>query len=156
MSPELLRELSALPQFPRSASDLIRVAGIEAAAALIAAWPGQEYPVPVSVHSRNKAGQRRYAQLAEVVGDAAAQRIVGAYAGTWLSVPNCREALWARQQDIIRAEADALFAAGYSSREAVFELGIKHRLCARTIERMLGRPNNAPDTSPPEVQASLF
>lgn len=154
MTPDLLARLTRLPQFPRRAADLVRLVGLEAAAALIAAWPGQDYPVPVSAASRNRMGQRRYAQLAEVIGDAAAQRIVAAYAGTTLSVPNCTEALRALRHDEIRAEADRLFAEGYSLREAVFELGIKHQLTGRTIEYLLGRPGNEPE--PPPGQGSLF
>jgi len=141
MTPELLLELSRLPLFPRTAADLIRVAGLEAAAQLIAAWPGQEFPVPIRVGGGSRHGQRRWEQLVEIVGEAPAKRVVAWCPGAKLCIPNCKEVLWAHAQDKIRAEYDVLIAHGYSSPEAVFELGIKYRVTGTTVENVVKRPN---------------
>ena len=58
MTPQLLAELSRLPLFPRSARDLIRVAGLEGAAQIITAWPGQQFPVPAVVGGGTFAARR--------------------------------------------------------------------------------------------------
>ncbi|MBN8462666.1 MAG: hypothetical protein J0M01_07610 [Dechloromonas sp.] len=143
MTPLLLAELSRLPLFPRSASDLIRVAGPEAAAALIGAWPGQQFPVPAVVGGGNPAGARRWAQLAEIVGEAAAARIVQWCPGADLYIPSLKEVIWSRAQDAIRADFDRLTTAGgYSVREAVFELGIQYGCSGKAIENAIARPDN--------------
>ena len=143
MSPELLAELSRLPLFPRTARDLIRVAGLEGAAALITAWPGQEWPVPARVGGGNPFGVRRWAQLVEIVGEPAAGRIVRWSPGGVLCVPNLKEVRWSHTQDKIRADFDRLtLTNGYSLREAVFELGIKYGCTGAAIQRALKRPDN--------------
>ncbi len=142
MTPELLLELSRYPLFPRTAADLIRIAGLDAAAALIMAWSGQEWPVPVCVGGGTAQGRRRYAQLSEIAGENAAKRIVAQYGGGMLIVPNLKEVRHQRDQDLIRAEFDRLtMRNGYSSRDAVFELGIKYGYAGRTIEKIIKRPD---------------
>jgi len=143
MTPELLAELSRLPLFPRTARELIRVAGLEAAAQLISAWPGQEWPVPARVGGSNPAGVRRWAQLVEIVGEAPAACIVRWSPGGVLCVPNLKEVMWSYTQDKIRADFDRLtITGGYSLREAVFELGIKYGCTGAAIQRALKRPDN--------------
>lgn len=154
MTPELLLELARLPMFPRTAAELIRVAGLEAAAGLIAAWPGQEFPIPKVVGGGNRHGERRWEQLVEIVGEVAAKRIVAWGPGSKLCIPNCKEVIWADAQDKIRTEYDGLITQGYSSPEAVFELGIKWRVTGTTVENIVKRPNNV--KAEPPVQASLF
>ena len=143
MTPALLAELSRLPLFPRSARELIEVAGLEAAALLITAWPGQVWPVPARVGGGNPAGVRRWAQLVEIVGEPAAARIVHWCPGGELFVPNLKEVLWSRNQDLIRADFDRLTTTGgYSVREAIFELGIKYGCSHTAVDRALKRPDN--------------
>ena len=155
MTPEELQSLRSLPQFPRTAEELIHVAGLEAAARIISAWPGQEFPVPAVVGGGNLRGVRRYDQLAEIVGEPAARRIVAHWHGQRLSVPNCKEVKWSRDQDRIRTEFDRLTGAqGYSFAEAVFELGLAFNVTGRCVEQVLGRPDNAPPA--PVDQGSLF
>lgn len=155
MTPELLSELSRLPLFPRTAADLVRVAGLEGAARIISAWGGQEWPVPARVGGVRPQGIRRYAHLCEIVGEPVAQRIVQAWGGTRMLIPNLKEVLWSRNQDLIRAEFDQLTRdQGYSSPEAVFELGIKYNVTGKAIENALKRPDNV-KTEPAE-QYSLF
>lgn len=150
MTPVLLAELSRLPLFPRSAANLIRVAGLEGAAAIIKAWGGQEWPVPVRVGGARPAGRRRYAALVEIVGDEVAQRIVREYGGTMLDVPNLKEALWSRNKDRIRARFDELSRQGYSFPEAVFELGLEYGVTGRTIQNVLSQPDN--EQAPPQLE----
>lgn len=154
MTPELLTELSRFPAFPKGAVDLVRVAGIEAAAALIKAWPGQEWPCPVRVGGANERGVRRYEQLVEIVGDAAARRIVQWCGGGMLIVPNLKAVLHQRAQAMIRSEYDELIRTGYSSPEAVFSLGIKFNLNGRAIERIIRQPDT--ELTPPIGQGCLF
>jgi len=155
MSPETLLDLSALPQFPRTAADLVRVAGRHAAARLIGAWGGRGFPVPLYTRRQAQA-ERRFAQLAEVVGDAAALRIVAHWGGSRLDIPTCHEAITARRHDAMRAQYDHLtLAKGYSHPEAVWEIGLTHApVTDRTIEKALSQPN-AP-AAPAGGQGDLF
>lgn len=155
MTPHLLDDLSRLPLFPRTAAELIRIAGREAAAKLIAAWPGQEFPVPLHGRRRNERGERRFDQLAEIVGEPAAQAIVRHWGGQKLTIPNCKEVLWSWRQDRIRETYDRLTGAeGYSHPEAVFEIGISHGITGRCVELVLKRPDNPRSALP--LQPSLF
>lgn len=155
MTPELLRELSRLPRFPRTARDLVRVAGFEGAAQLVAAWRGQKFPVPAVVGGGNPAGARRWGQLIEVVGEPIAIRIVTWCPGADLYIPTLDQAQQSRTHDLVRADFDRLSAAGYSQREAVFELGLKHGLSHAAIETALNRPFNELGEAA-AVQAVLF
>jgi hypothetical protein len=154
MTPELLREISQLPLFPRTAVDLIRISGLEGAARIIAAWGGQQWPVPARIGGGTARGAQRYAHLCEIVGEPAARRIVQWCGGSRLMVPNCKEVLWSRNQDLIRAEFDVLTTArGYSSPEAIFELGIKFGVTGKAIENALKKPDNVKIDI---LQGSLF
>lgn len=158
MTPETLLDLSTLPQFPRTAADLVRIAGREAAARLIGAWGGRGFPVPLCTR-RTRPSEIRLAQLAEIVGDAAARRIVAYWGGSRLDIPNCAEALTARLHDTMRAQYDHLTRVkGYSHAEAIWEIGLMHNHCTdKTIENALRRPNNpAGPAGPAVVQGSLF
>ncbi len=157
MTPELLLELSRLPQFPRTARDLVRVAGLEGAAKLITAWPGLEFPVPARVGGGTPAGARRWGQLVEIVGDPIATNIVKWAPGNDLYIPSLKEVETARIHDAIRAEFDYLTtAAGYSGREAVFELGLKYRRSGTAIETAVRRPDNVQGEAVELPQGALF
>lgn len=154
MTPDALRDLSVLPSFPRTAHELIHVAGLEATALLITAWRGQEFPVPQRTRNTTL-GERRFAQLEEIVGGHAARRIVAHWGGQRLCIPNCKEALWEREQDFIRADYDHLTGPlGYSHGEAIFELGLKYDVSGRCVELVLKRPDNP--GAPGAVQGCLF
>ena len=155
MTPEFLVELSKLPLFPRTARALVELVGVAPTAALIGAWGGAVWPVPVRVGGGNTAGRLRYAQLCEIAGDAAAERIVRHWGGTQLTVPNLKEVIWSYKKDRIRAEFDRLTTRdGYSGREATFELVLKYRVTARAVEKALGQPDNP--QAPVVVQRGLF
>ena len=153
MTPAELHSIRHLPRFPETAAELIRVAGLVAAARIITAWPGQSFPVPSVEGGGCPAGERRWAQLAEVVGETAALAIVRHYRGSVLYVPSCKEAIWDKEKDAIRDEFDRLSAEGYSYTDAIFELGVKYNVTGRAIDMMLKHLNNPPA---PPLQAQLF
>lgn len=159
MTPQLLAELSRLPLFPRTARDLIRIAGMEGAAQIITAWGGQVWPVPSVIGGGNPQGARRWGQLVEIVGEPAATRIVRWCPGSELFVPNLKEVLWSRTQDMIRADFDRLtMTGGYSVREAIFDLGLKYGCSGAAVQRTLKRPDNVLGEAVAEspLQGALF
>lgn len=139
MTPHVLQELTNYPQFPATARELIGVAGLEAAALLITAWGGQEWPVPVRAGGVNPKGVIRYERLSSIVGEIAAEQIVARWAGCKLQIPNLKEVLNCRAHDLIIADFDGLIRLGYSSPEAVFELGIRYGVTGKTVENTLKR-----------------
>lgn len=141
ITPELLRIFARYPKWPRTAADLVRVAGWEGAARLIAAWRGQEWPVPMREGGVTAAGMRRYEHLVELIGASAARRVVHHWRGQRLYVPSLKE-VWADWvADQIRAEFDTLTQRqGYSAPEAVFELGLKFDVSGRWVELLLSSP----------------
>lgn len=77
---------------PETANDLVRLVGWEGAHALIKALGGIPFPVPKAADN-NRAGAARYAQLAEIVGEDGADKIIAEYGDDVLNIPNCRNAL---------------------------------------------------------------
>lgn len=154
MTPELLLTLSRYPLFPRTAADLVRVTGLEAAAAIISAWPGQEWPIPMRIGGHGPRGERRWAQLVEVAGEDAARRIVAWGGGGMLIVPNLKEVKHQRDQELIRSRYDTLIRDGFSFPEAVFELGVSFGLTGRAVEKIIKAPNL--NLAKIEAQGSLF
>jgi hypothetical protein len=150
MTPELLAELARYPAFPPSAATLIHVAGLDAAARLIGAWPGQDVPMPKAPGGSNDASRRLWQRLVDIVGADAAARLVLHYTGDDMLVPNLKIVATQRAHERIRIEFDALVAEGISGRVAVFELGIKHHLSRKAVEKVLKSPSLAitPATMP--------
>lgn len=139
MTPEELHDLSTLPNFPATAAELVRIVGTVAAAALITAWPGQEFPVPIC-HRESERSQRRFDQLAEIIGEIEANHIVEHWGGQKLPVPNCKAAMSSRRQERIRNEYDRLTAKGRCSHaDAIFDIGRAHDLTGRAVEIILKR-----------------
>lgn len=143
MTPKFLSELSQYPAFPETARTLIAVAGIDAAAALIAKWPGQEPSLPCRVGgSGTPQSQYLWARLVDVVGHVSAAKIVEHFCGGRLQIPNCKAVISQFANETIRAKFDQMTAhGGMSSREAVFELGVEYCLAQKTVERIIKRPN---------------
>lgn len=137
MTPEQLKTLSSQPKFPATATELIRIAGLEAAAKFITAWPGQEFPVPLR---RYGFGERRFTQLQMIVGEVAALAIVSHWGSQRLHIPSCKQALANLRRARLCADYDRLITSGrYSHPEAVFELGISYGISGRVVERTLKR-----------------
>lgn len=142
MTPDLLAELARYPAFPPSAATLIGVGGIEAAAKLIAAWPGQDVPMPVYPGGVGDAGKRLWRRLVNLIGEDAAEKLVLHFAGDDMHVPNLKIVLQQRTAEQIRAEFDRMVAGGaMSGREAVFELGARYHLSRRAVEAILKKPS---------------
>jgi hypothetical protein len=140
VTPDLLRELSAMRLFPQTARELMRVVGLSLAAHLIAHWGGRTFPVPLRTR-RNERGERRFEQLAQIVGEIPAGRIVAHWGGQRLDIPNCKEVLTERQHGQIRRDYDWLTGSGYTHPEAVWEIGLNISCTDRAIERVLGQPS---------------
>jgi len=147
MTEKELMFLSRYPLFPTGARQLAEVFGWAAAAKIITAWPGQEFPVPKVVGGMNKAGKRRWGQLVSVVGEEVAAKIVAYCGGGPLLVPSCKEAIHQARQEELRQRYDKLITAGFSSTEATFDVGIEFGVSGKTVERIVNKPT-------PELRAS--
>ncbi|MDR3322980.1 MAG: hypothetical protein LBS89_02115 [Zoogloeaceae bacterium] len=158
MSPETLHALRNLPVFPTSAELLIQVIGIEAAARLITAWPGQSFPVPSPALVRGvlRVGGPQHARLRDVVGSVAAEKIIRHWRGSDLYIPSCKEAIAARARDHYRARFDELTGRGYSYTHAVFEIGIQFGVTGKTIEKALKEADTLPPDPLPFRQGDFF
>jgi hypothetical protein len=142
MTPAELQSLRNLPTFPAAAASLIAAVGIEAAAALITEWPGQRFPVPARPGGGTRQGAVNWACLVEVTGEAAATVIVRHWGGLVLYVPSCSMAMCLRRHDDVRQMFDKLTRTGMSSRQAVFDIGLKFQLSYRAVEKIIGRPDS--------------
>lgn len=143
VTPALLAVLGRYQFFPKSAHELIRVIGADAASSLITAWGGQVFNVPAVIGGGNPLGAQRYRKIARVIGEQAAKSLVSEWRGLTISVPNLKEVRHAYIQDVIRREFDSLVTHDrLSSTEAVFDLGVKYRLAGKTIEKILKKPLN--------------
>jgi hypothetical protein len=155
MSPNQLSALYALPGFPAFGRELIRVAGLTAAARLIGEWGGQEFRIPASVGGGGSLkGERRWAQLAEVAGEEAAERMVRAWPGEYIYIPICGAARGKALEARLKKDYDGLTRRGYSHRDALFELVGKYQKNYRSIERTINRPS-IPETEMAPAQLRL-
>ncbi len=154
ITPALLATLSRYPRWPKTAAEIVRVIGRDASVPLFEKFRGQEIPVPMVIGGGNPAGEIRYAVLAEIVGEHAADKIVRHWGGQSLYVPTLKQVMSDWIADEIRAGFDVLTARGYSSRDAVFELGLQSGCAGRWVEKILGKPETVP---PADVrQGRLF
>ena len=138
ITPDFLRTLSLRDDFPSTAKELIHVLGLEASAQLISVWGGQIWPVPMSIGGGNKAGRYRYQRMVDTMGEISARRMVDKFGGTRFGIPNLKMVICSHIKEQIRRDFDVLTTqGGLSSPSAVFELGIKHGMSGRTIEKTL-------------------
>ncbi|MDR1889641.1 MAG: hypothetical protein LBQ81_09740 [Zoogloeaceae bacterium] len=157
MTADELLALAALPNFPDSAIDLIKIAGLKGAAGVITAFPGVSFPVPAVVGGGNAQGAKNWDRLVKAAGEAVAARIVRHWRGTEMYVPSCRSAQWSQAQDAIRARFDHLTQErGYSGNEAVFELALEYGVTDRAIQLVLKRPGNTPPAPTAPEQLRMF
>lgn len=111
---------------PDAVNNLVRVAGIDAALALLVRWPGVQYPVPKYKDS-NAAGTQRWDELAAIVGEAAMAAIAGYYGGSELVIPTCQRLLAHKRHRWMRERYDDLtdpHGPALSGHDAVRELGL--------------------------------
>jgi len=106
---------------PPTARTLVRLAGWAGALALVREMPGAR------IYSRgrgtSRAADARFERIAELVGQAAAERIFAEYRGDILEIPTCRAALVAARNRHIRARYDA----GASAEQLCIETGLSRR-----------------------------
>ncbi|MDR1946453.1 MAG: DNA transposition protein [Desulfovibrio sp.] len=125
---ETLREYEHL--LPDQARELADIIGIDKTLALVTKLGGTTFPV---AHRRNKIGELRYQLLADVVGDAAADKLTARYGGTKLYIPNCKDALRRVRNMVIVREFDARRAQGETGRDIVFDFAVRYRLADRVL-----------------------
>jgi hypothetical protein len=145
VTPDELNDLRAYKGFPRVGEELIGVIGLIAAAALMTAWAGQEFPIPDRVspcaHSRHRVRRRR--ELAAIIGEDALISLVREWGGQSLYVPSCRNARIQQRQAAIRAEYDRLtMKEAQTHNAAIFTLAQAYEISGRAIEKFLNQPDS--------------
>jgi hypothetical protein len=121
MTPAELQSLRHLPHFPAAAASLVAAVGVEAAAALMTAWPGQRFPVPARLGGATRPGEANWARLADVAGEAAAAVIVRLWGGQDLYIPTCAAATRSVRHDDVRRMFDRLTHEGQIGRASCRE-----------------------------------
>lgn len=107
---------------PQTAQRLVQLVGWEKTFALLRALGGVSFPVPMGANN-NPSGAKRFATLAEIVGEVGAATIVEEYGGDVLYIPNIKTALrraWAR------AVVD-FYSAGATLEETALAFGLTSR-----------------------------
>lgn len=142
---------------PYTALALIKLLGAEAACALLNARPGVTIVIPKHANA-NPAGARRWAELAEIIGEPAMQRLADKYGGEAISIPVCKKAREELRARRIRAHYDRLVNGdGLSGRQAVYEIGlIEAPITSRAIEQICGRGNDDGRGGGAPAQGGLF
>jgi len=131
---------------PPSALELVRAIGADAAVSLMRGCGGAQLVVP-KFQDHNRAGARRWAQLAEIVGEAAMPGLAAHYGGGLLDVPRCAQLLAAKRDAWVRRRFDELTytaGRGLCARDAVFTIGLAlaaagRPLTYRQIERVVNQ-----------------
>jgi hypothetical protein len=149
-TPEQLTAIHSL--LPYTAQALIGCIGAEATALLLSARPGCEIRVPKHA-DKHPEGRQRWAELAEIIGEAAMEKLAARWGGDVLAIPVCKEARNELRDRAIRAEFDRLtMTKKLTGRAAVYEIGLKFApLTSRAIEKICGRADFEP-----AAQAELF
>ena len=142
-----LHELAHL--LPPSAVALVDAVGPVHALALIRQLPGVQLVVPNHC-SANAAGARRWAMLAEVIGQQGMHDLAKAYGGQMLEVPTCIAARTEQRNRWLRQRFDEISAAGHTKATAVYELGLELAAAGwlvthRQIERCIDQPDLTPE-----------
>ena len=130
---------------PKTAIELVRVLGWQAAASLICRFGGRKFPVPKAA-GNNPDGSRRYAQLVDTVGEAGAACLVAEHGGQVVTIPSCahaleREAFLARDRAIC-----ARFNEGATIENLVCEFGLSSRRISKLLkqQQVSHRPSRYP------------
>jgi hypothetical protein len=149
---------------PPAAVTLLRVLGPVPALALLRAWPGVQVPVPKHPDKR-AGGVRRWAEIAEVVGDAAMPALAGHWGGSLLDIPLCTHLLAEKRNRWLRERFDELTnvrGAGISGYHAIQELCLAlaeagQPLNYREVQRVLQREDAlAAERDARAAQGALF
>lgn len=137
---------------PYTALALIAEIGAVATCALINERPGVTLVVPRHPDA-NPLGARKWAELAELLGEGEMAALAARRGGEALQVPLCRAARAELRARAIRAAYDRLTGVErLSGRQAIYEIGLRFApITSRAIEMICTRPD---DNRP--VQAGLF
>lgn len=144
---------------PASAVQLVRALGVGAALALLNHYPGVQIPNVPKHPSANPHGARRWAALADVMGEDGMRTLAAAYGGGGLDVPNCHQLRVQRRNAHLRTQFDQLTASapagqGLSKARAVEALVLALApITWRQVEQILDTPT--PGTQP-SAQTALF
>lgn len=122
--------MTTLDSLPPLAREIVALVGLEAAMALINAYPGVAIEVP-----RGHRASPMQAGLRRIMGREAADTLIQHYGGTVLRVPMCKRAM----QDARDAEIIAKVDGG----SPVWQVAIEHGLHERTVWRILKRSPGA-------------
>lgn len=138
LTPETIAAVRGL--LPYTAQALIELIGVEAACALLEARPGCVLRVPKHP-DKHPEGARRWAELAEIIGEDGMQRLAARFGGDILEIPTCAAARKELRDRMIRAEFDRLtMIEGLSGARAIYEIGLKFApISSRAIELICGR-----------------
>lgn len=136
----------SLAHLPQTALDLVELIGLPATLTLIERRPGQTLTIP---KRKRRAGEELFEQLLELVGEEAAQKIVGRYGGGYFTIPRCCRAAHAVRDAELQARFDALLKEGKSARAIANQLAGEFRLDVSTVWRASKRA--AADTGNPEA-----
>ncbi|WP_396331032.1 Mor transcription activator family protein [Burkholderia anthina] len=143
-----LRDVQHL--FPPLAKTLVRLIGMDATLTLIEKMGGRKFPIPFR---KNRNGEARFEELAEVIGHTAAANLCKVFGGEDLEIPIC----WKAKRELVfrrmRREFDHI-TREHSSNYAVAKLVLKFGTTDRQVRRILGTDNNTCDTA--DNQSSLF
>lgn len=134
---------------PPTARLLAEIIGLPEAQRLIEALGG--LTITFSKGQRRD-GQARYAEVAEIVGEAGALLLAERLGGAPISIPRCTAAMRAARDDQMREQFDQL-TRNVSARAAVAQLARTHRMTDRNVWRVLGSPAASGES---EGQSSLF
>ncbi|WP_175895704.1 Mor transcription activator family protein [Burkholderia cepacia] len=143
-----LRDVQHL--FSPLAKTIVRLIGMEATLTLVEKMGGQKFPIPVR---KNRHGEARYEELAEVIGADAASNLCAAFGGEYLEIP----ILWKAKRELMfrrmRVEFDRI-TREHSSNYAVAKLAVKFGTTDRQVRRILGTDNDTSTAA--DDQFSLF
>lgn len=134
---------------PPTIQTLAGLIGLPKTLRLVDELGGTTFPV---AQGKTRAGEIRFAALAEVVGEDAANRIAKHFANEKLYIAKCADALRLTRNRAICDEFDTL-SAQLGSPTAVVQLALKYRLSDRQIEKILKQPLPQETVS---LQAELF
>ena len=112
------------------ATDVIPLLGSAVADELVRRLGGTTFPVPKRESAQ---GELRYRQLAEVVGEAAANLLVYHYGGIDLYIPRGARSIQAARDAAINEEATRAIRAGRALTGIVNDLALKYKLTDRRV-----------------------
>lgn len=143
-----LRDVQHL--FPPLARMIVRLIGLDATTVLIEKMGGRKFPVPVR---KNRHGEARFEEMAEVIGVEAATALCKAFGGEDLEIPLC----WKAKRELtfrrMREEFDQI-TREHSSPYAIAKLAIRYETTDRNVRRILGSVDNTLETA--DNQLPLF